>query len=152
MKKNELLSKFIVSQYDVKKLEEIIKVFLELIETAQLILDDEGYSIKITPNYEMKIAGLGNTKPTSSKLEAFVIHKYDSLSKLQDLLLKYPKAFNMLSEKEKLIFKKLYIDAEKKSVIQEELMMYQYQFDAIKKSMVVKFSIVLGLDKYIDIF
>ena len=41
MNSTHVLTDFMIKQFDVKKLEEIVKAFLELVETATLILDDK---------------------------------------------------------------------------------------------------------------
>lgn len=48
MTRKDFLSDFIVSQFDCSKLEEVIVGFLDLIQTAQYILSDDNYQIKIT--------------------------------------------------------------------------------------------------------
>jgi len=148
--KEKLLSDFITSQYNIRKLEEVTKAFLELIDTVILILADDSYNIKITPSYELKITGYSNVRNVSSKVESFVIHKYDSEEKLKDLVFKYSKSFNSMTKLERELFTKLFINKEKKTYIMQDMGLYQYQFDPIKKSAVVKFCLVLGLDKYIN--
>ena len=145
-----ILSDFITSQYNIRKLEEVTKTFLELIDTVILILADDSYNIKITPSYELKITGYSNVCNVTSKVESFVIHKYDSEEKLKDLVYKYSKSFNNMSKTERELFTKIFINKEKKTYVMEEMGLYQYQFDPIKKSAVVKFCLVLGLDKYIN--
>ena len=110
----------------------------------------EDYDIKITPSYEMKIMGCKNII-VSSKVESFVIHKYDSDDKLKDLLFKYSQSFNKMSQLERELFTRLFINEEKKSNVMFDMGLYQYQFDPIRKSSVIKFCLVLGLDKYIDV-
>lgn len=148
--KEKLLSDFITSQYNIRKLEEVTKAFLELIDTVILILADDSYNIKITPSYELKITGYSNVRNVSSKVESFIIHKYDSEEKLKDLVFKYSKSFNSMTKLERELFTKLFINKEKKTYIMQDMRLYQYQFDPIKKSAVVKFCLVLGLDKYIN--
>ncbi|MBO5095474.1 MAG: hypothetical protein J6B98_01185 [Bacilli bacterium] len=148
--KEKLLSDFITSQYNIRKLEEVTKAFLELIDTVILILADDSYNIKITPSYELKITGYSNVRNVSSKVESFIIHKYDSEEKLKDLVFKYSKSFNSMTKLERELFTKLFINKEKKTYIMQDMGLYQYQFDPIKKSAVVKFCLVLGLDKYIN--
>ena len=92
--KEKLLSDFITGQFNIRKLEEITKAFLELIDTVILMLSDETYNIKITPTYEMKITGYSSVRNVSSKVESFVIHKYDTEDKLKELVYKYSKAYN----------------------------------------------------------
>lgn len=151
MKSEILLSDFIVKQFDVKKLEEIIKTFLELIETASLILDDKDYYIQITPTYGVELSGKANHN-ISSKIETFMIYEYDSKDKLRELIAKYPKAVRSLSNEEKELFVRCFINKEKKTFIQDSMVLHQYQYDRIKKSMIVKFCLILGLDKYVNNF
>ena len=145
-----ILSDFITSQYNIRKLEEVTKTFLELIDTVILILADDSYNIKITPSYELKITGYSSVRNVTSKVESFVIHKYDSEEKLKDLVYKYSKSFNNMSKIERELFTKIFINKEKKTYVMEEMGLYQYQFDPIKKSAVVKFCLVLGLAKYVN--
>lgn len=145
-----ILSDFITSQYNIRKLEEVTKTFLELIDTVILILADDSYNIKITPSYELKITGYSSVRNVTSKVESFVIHKYDSEEKLKDLVYKYSKSFNNMSKVERELFTKIFINKEKKTYVMEEMGLYQYQFDPIKKSAVIKFCLVLGLDKYVN--
>ncbi len=152
MKSERVLSDFIVNQFDVKKLEEIIKAFLELVETASLILDEKDYYIRITPTYEVELAGSSSSRNVSSKIETFMIYEYDSKDKLRDLIEKYPNALNKLSKEEKELFVRCFINKEKKTFIQDSMILHQYQYDRLKKSTIVKFCIILGLDKYINNF
>ncbi len=148
--KENLLSNFITNQYNIGKLEEVIRAFLNLTETAIIILSNEDYNIKITSSYEMKLSS--RTKfSTTSRVESFLISKYDSDDKLKELLYKYSKAFNTMTKPERELFSKYFIRGEKKSIVMRDMGIYQYQFDPIKKSAVVKFCLVLGLDKYIDV-
>ncbi len=152
MSRKDFLSNFIVSQFDCSKLEEMIVGFIDLITTAQFILSDDNYQIKITPSYEMRLTGASSVRKVSSKVESLVIHKYDTEDKLQDLILKYPQAFNSLNSDEKNVFYKVFISYEKQNVICDELTLYPYQFQYIKKSAMIKFCLFLGLEKYINYF
>lgn len=148
--KENLLSNFITNQYNIGKLEEVIRAFLNLTETAIIILSNEDYNIKITSSYEMKLSS--RTKfSTTSRVESFLISKYDSDDKLKELLYKYSKAFNAMTKPERELFSKYFIRREKKSIVMRDMGIYQYQFDPIKKSAVVKFCLVLGLDKYTEV-
>ena len=104
--KEKLLSDFITGQFNIRKLEEITKAFLELIDTVILMLSDETYNIKITPTYEMKITGYSSVRNVSSKVESFVIHKYDTEDKLKELVYKYSKAYNTMTKIERELFTK----------------------------------------------
>ena len=148
--KENLLSNFITSQYNIGKLEEVIRAFLNLTETAVIILSNENYNIKITSSYEMKLSSRSKLS-TTSRVESFLISKYDTDDKLKELLYKYSKAFNTMTKVERELFSKYFIKGEKKSIVMRDMNIYQYQFDPIKKSAVVKFCLVLGLDKYTEV-
>lgn len=152
MENKHVLTDFMINQFDVKKLEEMVRAFLELVETASLILDDNDYYIRITPTYEVELAGKSNVRSTSSKIETFMIYKYDSKEKLRDLIAKYPNAVKKLTKEEQELFVRCFINKEKKSYIQEAMILHQYQYDRLKKSTIVKFCIILGLDKYVNNF
>ena len=55
MNSTHVLTDFMIKQFDVKKLEEIVKAFLELVETATLILDDKDYYIEFNKALELGI-------------------------------------------------------------------------------------------------
>ncbi|NLL01685.1 MAG: hypothetical protein GX265_01505 [Mollicutes bacterium] len=152
MMRKDFLSDFILNQFNCSKLEEVIIGFLDLIKTAQLMLSNDYYQIKITPTYEMKISGASSVRKVSSKVESLVIHKYDTMEKLEELIIKYPQAFNSLNSHEKTIFCKTFIDHDKQNVICDELNIYPYQYQYAKKSAMVKFCLFLGLEKYVDFF
>lgn len=152
MNSTHVLTDFMIKQFDVKKLEEIVKAFLELVETATLILDDKDYYIRITPTYEVELAGKSSVRNTCSKIETFMIYEYDSKDKLRDLIAKYPSAVEKLTKEEKELFIRCFINKEKKTYIQEAMILHQYQYDRLKKSAIIKFCVCLGLDKYINNF
>ena len=71
--KEKLLSDFITNQYNIVKLEAVVRTFLNLIDTALLILSNENYDIKLTPTYDMKLTGIQYVTPTS-RVESFLIN------------------------------------------------------------------------------
>ncbi len=148
--KEKILSDFITNQYDIGKLETVIKMFLNLIDAAILILTNEDYNIKITPSYEMKLSS-NQFLSASSRIESFLMSKYNTDDKLKELLYKYSRSFNNMTKIEREVFTRIFIKKEKKTNVMLDMHLYQYQFDPIKKSAVVKFSLVLGLDKYAEL-
>lgn len=148
--KDRILSDFIINQYDIVKLEELTEAFISLVETALIKLTDDDYDIRITQSYEMKIIG-NPIVSFSSKIESFLISKYDKDDKLKELLYKYSKSFNNMTISERELFTKVYIKNEKKTNVMMDMGLYQYQFDSIRKSAVVKFCLVLGLDNYTEV-
>lgn len=148
--KERILSDFIINQYDIEKMEELTIAFINLVETALIKLTDDDYDIKITPSYEMKVIG-NPIISSSSKIESFLISKYDNDDKLKELLYKYSKSFNNMTITEREIITKVYIKDEKKTNVMLDMNLHQYQFDSIRKSAIVKFCLVLGIDKYVEV-
>lgn len=148
--KERILSDFIIQQYDIEKMEELTIAFINLVETALIKLIDDDYDIKITPSYEMRVIG-NPIISTSSKIESFLISKYDNDDKLKELLYKYSKSFNNMTIAEREIITKVYIKDEKKTNVMLDMNLHQYQFDSIRKSAIVKFCLVLGIDKYVEV-
>src|SRR5574344_829313 len=148
MQKREFLSSYMLKQYDTAKLKKIIKLFLEMTDNFQMVIDEDSYYIRITSSYEMKI--VGNKKPISSKVEHFIINKYDSINKMQQLLLKYKIAFNSLNEMERVVFINTFIKQNSNEELCERLITYKDKIVLARKSGIVKFSIRLGLTKFTD--
>lgn len=149
MQKKEFLSNYMLKQYDTAKLKRIIKIFLEMTDNFQMVIDDDSYYIRITSSYEIKTGG--NKKPTSSKVEHFIINKYDSINKMQQLLLKYKVAFNSLNEMERIVFINTFIKPNSNEDLCERLITYKDKIVLARKSGIVKFSIILGLTKFTNI-
>ncbi len=145
-----ILSNYITEQYDVDKLEEVIKVFMDLIETAMLKLANDDYYIKITPSYEMRFAGNQLIFKTS-KIDSFLVDRYDTDEKLQELLFKCSKSFNNMTKQEREFFTRKFIKQERKFNLINDMSLHQYQYDQLRKSSIVKFCLVLGLDKFVNV-
>ena len=150
MHQNQYLSKFIIKQFDVNKFKKMIKVFLSLVDNFQMVLDLEDYYIKMTSNYEIRVGG--SSRPTHSKVESFVVKKYDTIEKKQQLLLKYKLAFNCLNELERKVFYAVFVENKTTIDICEDLIVYPDKLNIIKKSAIVRFALKLGFDKFIDQF
>ena len=152
MSRNNFLSDYIVSQFDIKKFETIIQAFLGLVELAQIMLNNPDYNYKITSNNEVRLSGFSTVRNISSKVESMVIHKYDNQPKLEELILKYPLAIKNLNEWERALFIDIYERNKSYSDIMNETSLIHYQFDYIRKSMIIRFCLSLGLEKYINEF
>ncbi len=149
--KNELiLSNFITKQYDISKLKKMIDLFLQLVESFQIMLNDKSYYIKYSSNYEIRVGG--SRQPTSSKIESFFIKEYNDTYKKEQLLLKYKCAVNTLSDIERQVFIETFVNKKHISNIRDELFSYNDKVILIKKSAIVKVSLSLGLDRFMDLF
>ena len=136
---------YIVNQFPIDKYVEMIFAFLSLIESFEKIIDNEDYYIRITPKYELKIGSY--QIPTSSKVESFIISKYDNEDKMKECISKYLYAYKTLNEMEKKVFIKYFLENKSDYEIIIELDTYSNLLNRIKKSAVVRFSLILGFDK-----
>lgn len=149
-RRSEFMCDFVVNQFPIDKFKEMIFAYLDLIESFESILSDDNYYIRITPKYELK---LGATRmPTSSKIESFIINKYDNKDKMEDCILKFPVAFNNLNKEEQRVFVETFIHNKKDVEINEQLGLHSVLLNTIRKSAIVRFSLVLGFDKYTKYF
>lgn len=140
--KNAFLQKDFMCQFNIDKLNKMIKVFISLIKTMQLELGDLN-SIKITPSYEMRYSGF--IQPSSSKIESFMLKDYDNEIKLRECISKFQEAFNCLGKIEREWFIKYYIKNEKNSNMNiNDVVEYQpREFVNLRWSAIVKFATYL---------
>lgn len=150
MHQNHYLSKFVIKQFDLNKFKKMIKALISLVDNFQMVLDMEDYYIKMTSNYEIKVGG--TSKPTNSKIESFVVKKYDTEEKREQLILKYKVAFNSLNEMERKVFYAVFIENKTTIDICEDLIVYPDKLSTIKKSAIVRFALKLGFEKFVDQF
>ena len=122
MYQNQFLSNYIIKQFDVKKFKKMIFAFLSIVDNFQHIIDKDEYYIKYTANYEIKVGG--SKKPTSSKVESFIIKKYDTEEKKEQLLLKYKAAFNCLNPVERKVFVATFLENKTNLDLCDELLTY----------------------------
>lgn len=148
--KNVYLNDFVTNQFPVEKFKEMIIAYLNIVESFQLILDDKDYNINITQKYEMRLSS--TRKPTNSKVESFIINKYDNKEKMEDCILKYPIAFNNLNDMERKVFTESILNNKKDIEVIEELGIYSNLLSLIRKSAIVRFSLSLGFDKFVKYF
>lgn len=148
--KNVYLNDFVTNQFPLEKFKEMIIAYLNIVESFQLILGDKDYNINITQRYEMRLSS--TRKPSNSKIESFIISKYDNKEKMEDCILKYPIAFNNLNDMERKVFTESILNNKKDIEVIDELGIYSNLLSLIKKSAIVRFSLSLGFDKFVKYF
>lgn len=150
MHQNQFLSDYIIKQFDVKKFKKMIIAFLSIVDNFQHIIDKDEYYIKYTANYEVRVGG--SKKPTSSKVESFIIKKYDTEDKKEQLLLKYKNAFNCLNPIERKVFVATFLENKTNLDLCDELVTYDQKVNSIRKSAIVRFCLKLGFERFVDYF
>ena len=93
------MTDYVTNQFPIVKFKEMIFAYLNIVELFQVMLNDKDYYIRITPTYELRTSS--GKLPTNSKIESFVIKKYDNKVKMEDCVLQYPMAFNELNEEDR---------------------------------------------------
>src|SRR5574344_1082737 len=147
---SEFMTDYVTNQFPIVKFKEMIFAYLNIVELFQVMLNDKDYYIRITPTYELRTSS--GKLPTNSKIESFVIKKYDNKVKMEDCVLQYPMAFNELNEEERQVFLKTFVERKKDIEIIEELRIHSVKLNTIRKRAIVRFSIKLGFDKYVKYF
>ena len=147
---SEFMTDYVTNQFPIVKFKEMIFAYLNIVELFQVMLNDKDYYIRITPTYELRTSS--GKLPTNSKIESFVIKKYDNKVKMEDCVLQYPMAFFELNEEERQVFLKTFVERKKDIEIIEELRIHSVKLNTIRKSAIVRFSIKLGFDKYVKNF
>lgn len=150
VRSNEYLSEFITGQFDLVKYRRMISAYLEIIATFQAMLNDEYFKIQFSDNGDIKIGGA--KKPSSNQMTSMLIREYDTQDKMKEVLLQFKMAFNSLNELEKDIFKLTFIKQMKDIDICAELYIYQKKLILIRNSAMIRFSLFLGLDKFVNLF
>src|SRR5574344_808662 len=73
---SEFMTDYVTNQFPIVKFKEMIFAYLNIVELFQVMLNDKDYYIRITPTYELRTSS--GKLPTNSKIESFVIKKYDN--------------------------------------------------------------------------
>lgn len=148
--KYDYLGEFVVNQFPIDKFNKMIVAYLNIVEAFQLMLADQDYYINFTQKFEMKIGS--SKRPTNSKIESFLINKYDNKVKMEECILKYFVAFNNLNEMERKVFVETFIKNKKDIEILDKLGLYATLLNTIRKSAIVRFSLNLGFEHFIQYF
>ncbi len=143
--------KYFINQYNMKKIEELVKIFIDLVSTAQMILANKDYYIRITPSYEMRTNSYNPNMNCTSKVESFLINDYNTQEKQQSIIDRCVFAYNQLSNTEREFFKRFYYDGESRENIQKDMLLYNNSYDNIRKSCTLKFALILGLNNFINL-
>ncbi len=148
---SKILNKYVVDQYDMRKIEEVVRIFIDLVSTSQMILANKDYYIRITPSYEMRTNSYNSIMNCSSKIESFLINDYNTKEKQQEIIDKCVYAFNQLTIMEREFFKRYYYDGETREDIQKEMLLYNNVYNDIRKSCTLKFALILGLNNFVNV-
>lgn len=146
---NNLLNKYIINQFNYSDYKTMVEIFINLIETLQMKLQENALGIKMTSNYNLAIPG-HSSRNINSKIETFLIKNYNTEYKIKSCITKFVDAYNKLNYSEKIIFYYTFFKNYKDENILDELKLTSFDLNKIRKSAVIKFSLILGFDKLVD--
>lgn len=150
-RRSDYLSEFVASQYPVEIFKKIIIAVLDIVENFIVELGEDKYLNTYTTNrYEERIGSF--QRCTSSKVESMCIKNMSTESQKKSFISKYGMALNSLNREEKLVFVYTFIKRENNMTILSDLKMHPDQLTIIRKSAIVRFSIKMGLEKFISLF
>lgn len=150
-RRSDYLSNFVADQYPIETLKVIIFATLDIVDNFILSLGEEYYlNSSSISNYEERLGSF--QKGTSSKVESMCIKQMSTEPKMKEFIKKYGIALKSLNEEEKAVFICTFIKRLDNLSILSKLKMHSEQLKMIRKSAIVRFSIKMGLVKFIDLF
>ncbi len=148
VKRNNYISDEIANQYPIEKLKILIINVIDIVENFILELgDDNKYNSSSTAKYEECVGS--HQFSTTSKIESMLIKLYDQEPKKREFIDKYFKALESLNTIERKIFIYSFIDGLPYDEVCEKVELSTVTVNKIKKSMVIRFSLKLGLDRFV---
>lgn len=150
-KRTDFLSGFVVQQYPIDILKEIINSVVDIVDNFIIELgEDEYLSLSTTSRYEERVGS--SQRNTTSKIETMCIKKMNSEEKMKEFIYKYGLALNFLNREERQVFIHLFIKKSDTLTIYDDMKIGSNQYNVIKKSAIVRFSIKMGLEKFVPLF
>ena len=148
IKRSLYMSEKISRQYPIEKFKGLIINVIEIVENFIIELGDEDkYDSSSTARYDECVGT--HQFSTSSKIESMLIRMYSEEDKKRQFIDKYFKALESLEKLERKVIIYTFIDCLEYDEICEKLGLCSQTVSKIKKSAIVRFSIKLGLDKFV---
>ncbi len=150
-RRSDYLSDFVANQYPIETLKTIIFAVLDIVENFIIELGEENHINTISTCRYDEVVG-SSPRNTSSKIESICIRQMKTEPLMKEFIRKYGDALNSLNREEKQVFIYTFIKKENNITILSDLKMHSVQLNAIRKSAIVRFSIKMGLEKFIPLF
>ena len=138
IKRSLYMSEKISRQYPIEKFKGLIINVIEIVDK---------YDSSSTARYDECVGS--HQFSTSSKIESMLIRMYSEEDKKRQFIDKYFKALESLEKLERKVIIYTFIDCLEYDEICEKLGLCSQTVSKIKKSAIVRFSIKLGLDKFV---
>ena len=107
-KRTDFLSGFVVEQYPIDILKQIINSVVDIVDNFIIELgEDEYLSLSSTSRYDERVGS--SQRNTTSKIETMCIKKMKSEEKMKEFIYKYGQALNFLNREERQVFIHLFI-------------------------------------------
>lgn len=150
-KRTDFLSGFVVDQYPIDILKQIINSVVDIVDNFIIELgEDEYLSLSSTSRYDERVGS--SQRNTTSKIETMCIKKMNSEEKMKEFIYKYGQALDFLNREERQVFIHLFIKKSDTLTIYDDMKIGSNQYNVIKKSAIVRFSIKMGLEKFVPLF
>ena len=150
-KRTDFLSGFVVEQYPIDILKQIINSVVDIVDNFIIELgEDEYLSLSSTSRYDERVGS--SQRNTTSKIETMCIKKMKSEEKMKEFIYKYGQALNFLNREERQVFIHLFNKKSDTLTIYDDMKIGSNQYNVIKKSAIVRFSIKMGLEKFVPLF
>lgn len=147
-RRSPFLKEVIANQYPLEKYKDLIFCVLDIVENFILELGYENdYNSASISKYEI-VAG-SHQISTGSKVESMVIKNFETDKAKMDFIEKYFMALKSLLKEERQVFIYSFINMLDNLEICHKMGVSNNNLNRIKKSAIVRFSLKLGLDKFV---
>lgn len=149
-RKSLYLSSFVANQYPIEKLKKIIYDVVDIVDNFILELNEENnIDSSSISKYEKRLGSFQAI--TSSRVESICFERSFKDKKKKEFILKYGIAVNYLNKLEKDVFILTFVKGESNISIIGKLHLNSEQLTIIRKSAIVRFSLKMGLDKFLTV-
>lgn len=149
-KRSLYLSQIVTKQYPIEELKTLIFAVLDIVENYLICLGyDNVLDLRSHRKYGEMIGGYKRNFSTDRSI-SLIIKIDDTKEKMEKFLSKYYSALNSLEVLEREMFIYTFIDILDNLSIMEKMHINSTTLTTIRKSMIIRFSLKLGLEKLVS--
>ena len=151
VRKSLYLTDYVANQYPIEVLKKMIFAVVDAVDNFILEIGEENYiNSSSISKYEQRLGSF--QRITSSKVESMCLSRIHEDEKKKSFILKYGLALKQLNVMEKEVFVATFVNGESNNVIKQSLGLGSDQLTTIRKSAIIRFSLKMGLTKFIPLF
>lgn len=151
VRKSLYLTDYVANQYPIEVLKKMIFAVVDAVDNFILEIGEENYiNSSSISKYEQRLGSF--QRIASSKVESMCLSRIHEDEKKKSFILKYGLALKQLNVMEKEVFVATFVNGESNNAIKQSLGLGSDQLTTIRKSAIIRFSLKMGLTKFIPLF